>query len=1589
MKSKKKLQAMFLAAAMSVAMVPVIPTAVHAEESGTAKDTIQKLITPEKPDWYKEQDDSNPYGYKKGVPFRLYEDAELYTFTSDPNWDPKAYIYELYQKGDGSHFLDDDSWKTVEAVDLSAADYNDGSIKDHWFVTAIPLDLGYNLDADGQASPRKTCIAFLGAKKNGDVMDVDVWVYDTKCGKYSNVLTVGQMSDIKANTGDDNETLLYQVRNFMTFTAGDYDDDQKDSIVAFGAFSDGPDLVEVMVEGDGSEAPVLTKGADSSALLHPKYMEQISAFSSDHSADGRYKLGCSLVTGDVNGDKVDDLVAVSYTQILNDNKASTYGDEIIMPALAVSPGGSGKTGSGLLGDTTYEIEYIGGETKDAEDFPNCTERLSMAYPTAMVARTDLVAGNQIVVGGYYENILRLKSDGSVADVERDGDGASLFVYDYSKDKPECILADGDSYTFATALKKGEIPGEEETTLSKIPFAAVSIDGAAAPDRIFIGGTFWEISNETSKIKKVYTIPCLDCTYEVGDFVKDAGSEKVVDIYFDNMSVQSLSKVGGDYESLAFSMVAVIHGDVTLLDSPYTYCFRAGVAGPSIDAETSRMTGKFGTKSDQLYQFTVPGNPDVILLNDIQFDLQNSDRPKSNFVLCPVDTVDDGLTVRFNSKDITFADPQILAVLQASPYFGVLDQEGATTTYKFESEFSRSDETSHTCSVGIGFSAEATTPVIDASFKLGYTGETKTWSETEYSTDISVGFDAVHDSVIVYRTPVVFYSYDVWKPDTGKWEENGLGISYANTPEYQQLSVDDYNSFVEQYNAEGERRAKEKGSTTEFPALSPLGEGLYLGCEGDPTKYYQGGDQPAGYTVIDEHEHALSYNGGEDFTEFETGESVTKGSEREDGVSFDFEVTFGAEFAKAGPYFSLEDMKGHTVTTVKTDKTGITAAVANLDEEKLKAAYTEDQIHAFGFNWVPASWDSGIKYEYKDKDGNVHLSKTVPVYGYGLSSLTCPLNLADAKLTIDPGDFNYDGTAKTPSVKVELDGKELDPADYTISYLFGGSAVEQCIEPGTYTVVAAGAGPNIGKTESTFTITKRTDISDGELTLTEDTFDFDMSEKKPEITVKLSGQTLKQKEDYTVEYQQDGKAVTECIDPGIYTVAVTGAGDYMGSLSSQFTIRDTRTDITNAEVTVDPLEFTFDGYPKTPLITVAVGGKTLTAGTDYDVKYQYLGAHVYDCINEGTYTAEITGKGMYKGTTSGQFEIVSKKLTDIQDATLTIEPEECFYDGTVRMPKVTLTLEGNVLKQGTDYKLYYLLSGVPVESCKEPGVYTVVAEGDGDYTGSVSGTYEIKKKPDPISIKDAKVVLSAAEYSYNAKAQKPGIKTIAGKTLKEGKDYTAVWPASSVDAGEYTIIIVGQGEYTGTTKAGYRIKAKAIKPSVTLQPASAAYTGKLQTPTVTVKDGTKILKKGSDYRVTYSSGRKKPGKYTVTVTMMRNYSGKAVKNFTITKAANPLAVKAKKAKLSQEKLQKKKQTLAITDVVSFTKKGKGTMTYKLVSVAKSSAKKYFSISTKTGKITVKKGLKKGTYRLKIKMTAAGNEYYKASAAKTVIVQITVK
>ena len=101
-----------------------------------------------------------------------------------------------------------------------------------------------------------------------------------------------------------------------------------------------------------------------------------------------------------------------------------------------------------------------------------------------------------------------------------------------------------------------------------------------------------------------------------------------------------------------------------------------------------------------------------------------------------------------------------------------------------------------------------------------------------------------------------------------------------------------------------------------------------------------------------------------------------------------------------------------------------------------------------------------------------------------------------------------------------------------------------------------------------------------------------------------------------------------------------------------------------------------------------------------------------------------------------------------------------------------------------------------------------------------------------------------------------------------------------------------------------------------------------------------------------------------------------------KARQPMTVKAKTVRIKYSKLRKKAQTVKIRKALTV-KKAKGKVTYK-----KTKGNKKITVNKKSGKIKIKKGLKKGTYPVKIKVTAAGTKKYK-KGSKTVSVKIKVK
>ena len=169
---------------------------------------------------------------------------------------------------------------------------------------------------------------------------------------------------------------------------------------------------------------------------------------------------------------------------------------------------------------------------------------------------------------------------------------------------------------------------------------------------------------------------------------------------------------------------------------------------------------------------------------------------------------------------------------------------------------------------------------------------------------------------------------------------------------------------------------------------------------------------------------------------------------------------------------------------------------------------------------------------------------------------------------------------------------------------------------------------------------RISISKASVTLSTSTYAYDGKAKKPGVTVKLNGKTLKNGTDYTVSYSNNTKV-------GTAKVTITGKGNYTGSVSKTFKIKNNFKKATVSGISTKA----FTGKNITQSITVKYNGKTLKNGTDYTVSYS-------NNKKIGIATVKIAGKGSYTGTITKTFKINPAKQ-EIQK--LTAKSKAFFVD----------------------------------------------------------------------------------------------------------------------------------------------------------------------------------------------------------------------------------------------------------------------------------------------------------------------------------------
>ena len=244
------------------------------------------------------------------------------------------------------------------------------------------------------------------------------------------------------------------------------------------------------------------------------------------------------------------------------------------------------------------------------------------------------------------------------------------------------------------------------------------------------------------------------------------------------------------------------------------------------------------------------------------------------------------------------------------------------------------------------------------------------------------------------------------------------------------------------------------------------------------------------------------------------------------------------------------------------------------------------------------------------------------------------------------------------------------------------------------------------------------------------------------------------------------------------------------------------------------------------------------------------------------------------TAEKEFEVVARELTE-ENVTF---GENLVYTGNELTQTVTVTVGGKELTKDTDYTVTGLTG-------TEPGSYPVTVTGTGNYTGTVTKSFEIAKA----DISSAEITYDAGPYGYTGKEWKPEVTvSFNSATLTAGNDYTVSYE-NNINAGTAKIIITGIGDhFTGLTEKTFTINSAEISGCTFAPIADVTYNTKAHTPEVTVAISGRTLEADKDYTVSYASNVN-AGTVTVTVTGKGNFTGSANTTFTIAKADLNLSV----------------------------------------------------------------------------------------------------
>ena len=552
-------------------------------------------------------------------------------------------------------------------------------------------------------------------------------------------------------------------------------------------------------------------------------------------------------------------------------------------------------------------------------------------------------------------------------------------------------------------------------------------------------------------------------------------------------------------------------------------------------------------------------------------------------------------------------------------------------------------------------------------------------------------------------------------------------------------------------------------------------------------------------------------------------------------------------------------------------------------------------------------DSDNEFTYKLNDDTKASNYNIEVK-FGKLYITTQDGQVIVVITGHKKTYDYDGTEKTvDGYDVSItEGSTYAETDFT----FNGNAEVKATEANTYPMGLKASDFTNNNTnyssvmfvvnDGSLVINPKSIIPDGpntpdekktgiEVTNPEDSIYDGLPHVNPLTVTDTKTKTdLEENKDYTLTYSSD------VINVGTVDVTVNGIGNYAGEFKKSYKITPREYTVTteSAKKVYDGTALTaggkIEGIVDGEVVVVHTTGSQTEVGSTpntYKLEWKKASSKNYKLKEDSIGTLTVTEQTIDPGKDP------DNPNPNYSGVTIN-NPSNSVYDGKEHKwsPAVT-DKEGNALVEGTDYEVAYSTS----DFTNVTGTITVTITGLGNYTGTVTRTYEITPKAYRVTTDSAKKVYDGTALTAGGKIE--GIVdgetvefTTTGSRTVEGTSkntYSLKWNGSAIQT-NYKLAKESIGDLTVTPKSIIPDEPNTPddkKTGITVSnPKDSKYDGQEHREVLTVKDTKtgKDLIANKDYTVVYSDDLVNAGTVTIKVSGLGNYSGSFTKTYKITK-----------------------------------------------------------------------------------------------------------